>query len=266
MLLTRILTALVLIPLVVWALLKLPPGGLAVLLGVVVALSAWEWAQFATRSQPLRAAYAVLLGVAVLALPLAGAPLAVAGVLLWLAMFGWLLAYPRGLRPGITQAPMRLALGAAILWLFAAAALALAAVDNGRVLVLLTLVLVWAMDVGGYFFGKRFGRRKLAPQVSPNKSWEGFAGGALLGAIVSLAGMPLLGLSGAGALQFALLGTLVAMASVVGDLTESMFKRQSGIKDSGALLPGHGGLLDRLDSTYAALPLMLAGWLLLPTP
>ncbi len=266
MLLTRVLTALALIPLVVWAVLALPLWGLATLLGVVVALSAHEWAQFAVATQPARIVYALLCGAAVCGLPLltSNMPLfaPAGGVLCWVAMTIWIGRYPQGFVRGVGQAPLRLLVGACVLLLFAASALQLATVEYGRLLILITLVLVWAMDVGGYFFGKRFGRRKLSPQISPNKSWEGFWGGALLALLVALvAANVVLPLQGVDMGVFAALGVAVSMISVLGDLAESMFKRQAGIKDSGALLPGHGGLLDRLDSTYAAMPLMLAGWL-----
>lgn len=267
MLLTRVLTALALIPLVVWAVLGLPLTGLAVLLGVVVALSAYEWAQFAVVSQAARWVFALVCGVAVAGMPYLTSEQAllapVAGVLLWSGMTLWISRYPQGFIPGVGQVGLRLVTGALVLVLFAASALQLAVLEYGRWLILITLVLVWAMDVGGYFFGKQFGRHKLSPQISPNKSWEGFWGGALLAALVAIvAAFFVLPLRGTPIWIFAALGVVVSMISVLGDLAESMFKRQAGIKDSGALLPGHGGLLDRLDSTYAAMPLMLAGWLL----
>lgn len=264
MLLTRLLTALALIPLVVAAVLWLPPAGLAILLGVVAAGSAWEWSQFALHPRRGRLSYAMGVGVLAILLPLQPWATAALGCAFWLAMLLWLALFPRGIRQGITQPVLRLAIGATLLVLFAAGALAMAVEPAGRELILITLVLVWAMDVGGYFVGKRYGRRRLAPLISPNKSWEGFWGGALLAAVVALvAAYAVLGLHGSAAITFVALAMVVAMLSVVGDLTESMFKRQTGIKDSGTLLPGHGGLLDRLDSTYAAMPLMLAGSLLL---
>nr|MBV6628542.1 phosphatidate cytidylyltransferase [Oceanococcus sp. HetDA_MAG_MS8] len=264
MLLTRLLTALALIPLVVAAVLWLPPAGLAVLLALVAAGSAWEWSQFALHPRRGRLSYALGVGLLAVLLPLQPWLTAVLGCVFWLSMLIWLGVFPRGIRQGITQPALRLLIGAALLVLFAAGALAMALEPAGRELILITLVLVWAMDVGGYFAGKRFGRRRLAPLISPNKSWEGFWGGAVLAAIVAVvAAYGVLGLSGASAMGFVGLAMVVAMLSVIGDLTESMFKRQTGIKDSGTLLPGHGGLLDRLDSTYAAMPLMLAGSLLL---
>jgi phosphatidate cytidylyltransferase len=124
----------------------------------------------------------------------------------------------------------------------------------GNWLILSVMVLVWAADIGAYFSGRAFGKRKLAPQVSPGKSWEGVYGGLA----VSLAITLVVGINrgwGFGQLLLGLLGAaLVVMSSVIGDLTESMFKRRAGIKDSSNLLPGHGGVLDRIDSLTAAIP------------
>ena len=124
----------------------------------------------------------------------------------------------------------------------------------GNWLIMAVMVLVWGADIGAYFSGRAFGKRKLAPQVSPGKSWEGVYGGLLLSLVITaIVGLVrdwgfaqiLMGLVGAAVIVF---------ISVVGDLTESMFKRQSGIKDSSNLLPGHGGVLDRIDSLTAAIP------------
>lgn len=270
MLLTRVLTALALVPLVVWGVLALPVTGLTIFLAIISALSAYEWGQFALAQKPLRAVYAAFCGAVVLLLPqwLENPTwVALPALVFWVALTAWMGAYPRGFVHGVGQAALRLPIGALILWFFSAAVFELAERDGGRVLILLTLVLVWAMDVGGYFFGKQFGKHKLAPQVSPNKSWEGLWGGALLAllvaAVASFLILPRFAVLPLPAAQMCVLGVVVAVLSVIGDLAESMFKRQSDVKDSGALLPGHGGLLDRLDSSYTAMPVMLAGLVLL---
>jgi phosphatidate cytidylyltransferase len=132
-------------------------------------------------------------------------------------------------------------------------------------LILAVMVLVWVADIGAYFSGRRFGKNKLAPQVSPGKSWEGVFGGLAASLLVTLAVGLTRDWSGS-ALLIAIAGAaVVVLISVVGDLTESMFKRQAGLKDSSNLLPGHGGVLDRIDSLTAAIPvfavlLWLAGW------
>jgi len=134
--------------------------------------------------------------------------------------------------------------------------------EDGPLLVLFIMVLIWVADTGAYFSGRRFGRVKLAPHISPGKTREGVYG-ALLGAV--LCGLLLYQLrpqTGALALLI-LFCLLLALVSVVGDLFESLLKRQAGLKDSGQLLPGHGGMLDRIDSLTAAAPVYLLGLLLL---
>jgi len=116
-------------------------------------------------------------------------------------------------------------------------------------------VLVWGADIGAYFSGRAFGKRKLAPAVSPGKSWEGVYGGLALTLVITI----IVGIVRDWTVKEMLLGLIgaavVVLISVVGDLTESMFKRQAGIKDSSNLLPGHGGVLDRIDSLTAAIPI-----------
>lgn len=118
--------------------------------------------------------------------------------------------------------------------------------------VLAFLLMIWANDIAAYFVGSWFGRHKLAPRISPGKSWEGAIAGVLAAAIVALFVAPLLPLSAAGALGFAV---VVTVASQAGDLFESAIKRRAGVKDSGALLPGHGGVLDRFDGILLAAPI-----------
>jgi phosphatidate cytidylyltransferase len=118
------------------------------------------------------------------------------------------------------------------------------------------LIIVWAADIGAYFSGKRFGRVKLAPSISPGKTWEGVAGGLLAVLLLVVGRGYWAGSDLAVLVPFCL---AVAMISVVGDLTVSIFKRNAGVKDSGSLFPGHGGLLDRIDSVTAAAPLFALG-------
>jgi phosphatidate cytidylyltransferase len=129
-------------------------------------------------------------------------------------------------------------------------------IAHGPEAVLCLVLLVVASDVGAYFAGRKYGRLKLAPQVSPSKTWEGAAGGLLFVALLAAAGALIFGLPMIATVAF---GCAIGLISIVGDLTESMFKRSAGLKDSGRLLPGHGGMLDRIDSVTAAAPLYALG-------
>jgi phosphatidate cytidylyltransferase len=259
----RIGTALLLAALVIVVLVWLPPEVAVALIAVAIFAAGYEWAGFARlQSVPARLAYAaaillVLTGAEILAAD----PRWLTGILRiaavwWLLAFVWL-----ALR---AQSGGRLAAVVVGFLVLVPAGIGLSHLvtlqPHGQLLLLYLLVLIAAADVGAYFGGRTFGRRKLAPHVSPGKTWEGFAAGMLAAAMVAVAGafmfdMPLW--------PWLLLCELVALVSVVGDLTESMFKRHVGLKDSGKLLPGHGGILDRIDSLTAAAPTFLLGLLAL---
>ena len=163
----------------------------------------------------------------------------------------WVLAVPLWLARGVNPQP-RLALLVAGFLVLVPAALALAGLPAARVLQV--LVLVWAADTAAYFVGRAWGRRKLAPAVSPSKTWEGAWGGIAGAVAYAIIGGTFL--SGVGAWPvYAVVAVLLGVISIVGDLFESAAKRQAGVKDSGTLLPGHGGILDRVDSATAVLPI-----------
>jgi phosphatidate cytidylyltransferase len=124
------------------------------------------------------------------------------------------------------------------------------------------LTLVWLADIGAYFSGRKFGKRKLAPSISPGKTWEGVYGGVLVNLIWILLVFWLIDGWGIGLLPFVLIGVATVAISVVGDLFESVLKREAGVKDSGQLLPGHGGVLDRIDSVIAATPVFVSGFMI----
>lgn len=273
MLRDRILTAAVLLALLLAALLQPGPWPFALLTLALMSAAAWEWGRLNQASQPLSLFFGLLVaGGGLLALLhwVAQVP-----VLLWWVVVGvWLLGGGLALRrgPGAWPAlsrPARWLLGLLALW---AAWLALAqARAVGINFMLSALCLVWVADIAAYFGGRRFGRRKLAPGISPGKSWEGVWSGALGVAVLALAwqwadsrfelGAPSLytllqqGLGWAGML--AAIAALTAF-SVAGDLVESLVKRAAGAKDSSRLLPGHGGVLDRVDALLPTLPLAMA--------
>ena len=187
-------------------------------------------------------------------------------IVLWIALLWWAIAFLWILRYPTTVPPAVAALAGLLVlipsWLALVAILRVP--EHGPAFALLALCIVFAGDIGAFFAGHRFGRVKLAPQVSPGKTWEGLIGGVLLAALTAAAGGAFLGLSPGIMVP---VGLGVAALSVVGDLTESMFKRSVGAKDSGHLIPGHGGVLDRIDSITAAMPLfaLVLSWLGLST-
>jgi phosphatidate cytidylyltransferase len=191
--------------------------------------------------------------------------LLVAGVAWWLLACVWLRHFAFGAAPTGENRNLKLLAGAFVI---VPAWVALVQVhDESRphahAWTLLALVIVWAADIGAYFSGRAFGRRKLAPQISPGKTWAGAWGALVSGVLVMLAGGWLLGVRDAHLLGLAVLAPVMVAASIVGDLLESLMKRHAQVKDSGTLFPGHGGLLDRLDSVFAALPVFALGLLLL---
>ncbi|WP_440995608.1 phosphatidate cytidylyltransferase [Arhodomonas sp. SL1] len=270
MLRTRIITAVVLLPLVVYLVWWAPPWGLALGLAVVVAAGGWEWSQLAGLSNPwVRGAYAV--GCAVGTLGLAWYVLGPGvGLLLLTAAAAWWLV--PGLRiarfasSGGRQRPLPWldGLGGVITLLTAAAAmLAVHRFPLGPLWLTVLFLLVWGADIGGYFAGRRWGRRRLAPALSPGKTWAGAAGGLVLGLVAAALALAVATWMGASFAVFwgagLLLGVVTIAMSVIGDLFESMLKRQRGLKDSGQLLPGHGGILDRIDALVAAAPVFALG-------
>ncbi|MCP4271575.1 MAG: phosphatidate cytidylyltransferase [Gammaproteobacteria bacterium] len=134
---------------------------------------------------------------------------------------------------------------------------------RGSSILLFSLCLVWAADTGAFIAGKAFGKHKLAPHVSPKKTWEGVVGGAILAILVAIISSHLLSIPDKQLPGLALMVVVIVSYSVIGDLTESIFKRLAGVKDSGNILPGHGGVLDRIDGLTAVMPLCLLGYAIL---
>lgn len=265
MLAIRVATAVVLVPLVVAGIVYLPTTAVALIVALLLALGAWEWARLLGWDNRIaRGAYTVLYAVLVAALlttdSVSGQVTAVAGGLLavaclcWLAGVYWLRRFPQGWAATLGRPRAGALLG--LVWLCAAAVAlpAIHAMPQGAGLLLTCFVLVWGADTGAYFVGRTLGRHKLAPAVSPGKTIEGAVGGIVAALVVALIAGLWLGYSGGGLVLFVVLGGWIAVVSVLGDLTLSMFKRHAGIKDSGAFFPGHGGVLDRLDSVLAAAP------------
>ncbi|MEW6648331.1 MAG: phosphatidate cytidylyltransferase [Pseudomonadota bacterium] len=268
MLKLRVITALVLAPLAIWATLALPGPWFAAMLGVIFVLGAWEWSRLAgLQHVVLRHFYvAVFVGVmiALLNRDTIGYLLffvAAAGVLWWCVALVLVLRFPHGSTLW-KRYPSLVSFAGMLTLLPGWVSLAGLQWHTGPRHALFVMLLIWGADVGAYFAGHAFGRRKLAPQVSPGKTWAGVGGAMASTLVITLIGTPLLGLPLTALSWMLPLALVVVAASIVGDLTESMFKRLAAVKDSGGLLPGHGGVLDRIDSLTAAAPVFVFGFFL----
>lgn len=270
MLKQRVITASIIAAVFLLVLLLAPLEVFTFFIVVVVAFAAWEWANLAGLLKPAqRAVYvaAVLACGAALflavfktaALPL-DAVLMVSGAW-WAVALLWVQSYPSSaVLWGST--PARAVIGVFVLLPTLLALYALHEMERGQWMVIAVVLLVAAADIGAYFAGRAFGKRKLAPRVSPGKTWAGAVGGL---ATVALMAVLYGALSGSSVLVALAVSLPAAAASILGDLLESMFKRHRGIKDSGQLLPGHGGVLDRIDGLLAAAPVfalavVATGW------
>jgi phosphatidate cytidylyltransferase len=270
----RVLTAVVLLALLVPALFASRPWPFDLLILLFIGAAGWEWGRLNQAGMLSSLAMGVGLAAACAAALAAGWPARPPVLVWWLAAAVWVAGGTLALRSGPSRWPQlpqlaRLALGLVALW---AAWLAMChARSLGINFILSVFCLVWAADIAAYFGGRRFGRRKLAPSISPGKSWEGVYSGMAGVFALTLAWRALelrvdtdsLSLFGRLISHLGLIGGLVALAflagmSVVGDLVESLVKRAAGAKDSSRLLPGHGGVLDRIDALLPVFPLSLA--------
>ncbi len=265
----RAVTALILAPLGIAAVIYLPSAGFALLLGLVCALGLREWSRLSGLASPLIGViYLALNALLMLWLWRQGFALlrdvSTVGAVFWCLAPLWLMYYGFAARPALATSIFKHLIGVLVIvpaW--CAGALLHADPDRGALWVLFVVVLIWCADVFAYFSGRRFGGRKLAPRISPGKTWAGVYGG-LLGAALyaSICGW-LFGIRGQLLLAFVALSMVTVAISIAGDLFESLMKRHSGMKDSGQLFPGHGGALDRFDSLFAALPVFVFGKLVL---
>jgi phosphatidate cytidylyltransferase len=254
----RVLTAIVLAAVMLGVMLGLPPVATVWLLTVLVLVGAWEWASFAgLASHGARAAFTMVVALALVAsfylysaIPGFVWITLIVALAWWFAAFLWLCLAPARVTP-VTAALAGL-LSLVPCWL---ALVYITFKTQGTHWVLFTLSLVWAADTGAFFAGRWLGRVPLAPRVSPKKTWEGALGGVFASAIVAWAAATWW--LHVDVWPFVLTCVAVAALSIVGDLTESMLKRSSGLKDSGSLFPGHGGMLDRIDSVTAAAPALV---------
>lgn len=283
MLKQRVITALILVAILIGAIFYLPFMAFAVIAGVFFVIAAWEWGQFPHFKTFQRIVYTGLVAIISFALYVwsvnsidinSSAVYFQKEKIMWLVALAacwWLVAvflvkaYPAGVQLWINRWVQAL-IGLVVIIPTLFALMFLHQQSNGPWLIVILVACVVCADTGAYFVGRAFGKNKLAPNVSPGKSKEGFYGGLVCSCIFAV----VLTLS-LGGLKHSETWWLIAMivpaslVSVLGDLLESMFKRERGIKDSGKILPGHGGVLDRVDSVTAAAPIftliyILSGW------
>ena len=260
----RVITAAILGVAFLWLLLNLSSLHFALVIGVLVVVAGWEWTGLMKiNTASGKAGYLLLL---TLSLILASSWLGLfdhfdqsraeqilqVAVALWAVIFLWVQGYPSSAILWSSRPVMGL-LGILLLTFTWVAVTSILYHGAGQWMLLLAIVVVALADVGGYVVGNLWGKHKLAPVVSPGKTWEGFAGGIFL-QLLFILGLALL-LPDVAIKDLCVLIIPVALYSVLGDLFESMLKRNRGVKDSSQLLPGHGGVLDRIDGFMAALPL-----------
>jgi len=270
---TRVIAALIMAPLAICAMLLLPTQWLAALAAIVFLTGLWEWLKLSGVDDSLPRTVLLVLNLLLMVLLVwaSGGSLvlfqlaSLIGVAWWLLALVWLGFFNFGADQGSYARALKLAAGSlAIVPAWAALVLIHAepqasGAEMGHRWLLTALAIVWAADSGAYFAGRHFGRHKLAPRISPNKTIEGLLGGMVAGLLAAAA---FGAIAGATMAQMpALLGVaaVTVLASVLGDLFESLLKRQAGAKDSGNVIPGHGGVLDRIDGVLAALPVFVLG-------
>ncbi len=273
---TRVLAALTMAPFAIAAVLFLPTPWVVALAAVMFLAGLWEWLRLADIDDTLARTVLLLVNLLLMvALVWASRSesggslvlfqlMVVLGVIWWLLAMIWLRHYDFASDHDTHARVFKLGAGTlAVVPAWCALAVIHASQPYGHAWLLIALAVVWAADSGAYFAGRRFGKRKLSPRISPNKTVEGMAGGAIAGIAVAMIGAPLAGASLAQLPAVALVAAIAVGFSVVGDLFESLLKRHVGAKDSGDLIPGHGGILDRIDGVLAALPVFALGkaWL-----
>lgn len=263
MLKQRVITGLILVIAFAGSLFLLPALVFVTLVGAVILLGAWEWSRLAGLATPMqRLAYVALVAaaMAIYHWGAVGQPVALLAVAAgwWLLVLFWVLDYPASARR-LHNRPVVLLMGVMTLLPAWVALYWLLGREQGAHWLALVAAVVASADIGAFFGGHTFGRHRLAPAVSPGKTWEGVLCGLLLALLVGAASAPWFGVGGNDWLYWLALILVTSFAGVLGDLGESMIKRAHGVKDSGSVLPGHGGVLDRIDSLSAALPVFALG-------
>ena len=265
MLKQRILTAAVLIPVVIGLLFYLPPPAFCLLSGLLMVAAAAEWASLMQLQRILfRFLYLAIMLAVMLVILFIPVPLILAVTAgWWLLALAMVLMYPRGIGCWHRSVLIKGLMGFMVLIPCWIALNYIRHQPNGTYVLLFVFVLIWGADSTAYFVGKKWGKTKFAPLVSPGKSIQGVCGAVLFAIVVTIAAGMLSDPPLEIMISAVILSTLTVLFSILGDLFESMLKREAGLKDSGSILPGHGGLLDRIDSLTAAAPIYAVGSLIL---
>lgn len=265
MLKQRFITAIILIPLVLLALFYLPPFWFALCSAIVIAAAAWEWSRLMGLQKTLHRILYVDLIILLLIVAAILSPL----WWLWLALIWWvnafilIIIFEKHPQSQFRSKILKGFAGICVLIPCWVSINFLCFMPPRPIWLLMVLVVVWMADIAAYFAGHRFGKHKLAPRISPGKSKEGVYAALIITGVVALITAFSLHLPLIRVVLFTGFILLTVIASIVGDLFESLLKRQEGLKDSGSLLPGHGGILDRIDSLTAAAPIFTFGLILL---
>lgn len=259
----RILTAAVLLPLICFAILKLSSNYFTLLLAVITALGAWEWSTLVRFQQKtLRILFVIMILLSiVMSFRIDTHVILWCGCGYWVWIFIAVLCFNTGAKPLGLQFPALRIISGIFFLMTGFVAIDVIRQFFGAEWFLLMLVIIMAADTGAYFSGRVFGRRPLAKAVSPNKTLEGLLGGLLLVLVVSVLGSYFFHITLHQRILFCSLSLVASMVSVVGDLSISVMKRQLQLKDTGHLLPGHGGILDRLDSVFSGMLIFALGFL-----
>lgn len=260
-LLQRILTAVVLIPVVLWIVLFSPEQVFVIALGLIVLIAGYEWAALSGIKSPIKQCFlaVILLAIAFTVNALSATflqQLMSVSLFFWLGLTLLIIALPSYLLTMKLSVPLMTLLGLAVInMIFISLYQLRFGFEQGPELLMYLLLLIWITDSGAYFAGRALGRHKLSPLISPGKSIEGVVGGLMSCLIFSFFAASYFAVNGR--TFFMLMSLFVAFISVYGDLFESLIKRRAKVKDSGNILPGHGGMLDRIDSLVAAGPVFL---------
>ena len=266
----RLLTAFLMGPIILWGIFSLPEFWFSFAAVILVTIGAWEWAAFVGLTKSLERTLFVLFNIALFLVVLYLQNRSINHAVIYSSVAWWLISIPllltfpfkdnHFLRLNLTKGLIGVVL---LLATLVSMVLIRSNPNYGPEFVLYIILMVWFADSGAYFVGRTLGKNKLIPNVSPGKTWEGVIGALVVTVIASIIAIDLLSIPSSNSVFFVLITFVTVVYSIVGDLSESMFKRMSDIKDSGHILPGHGGILDRIDSLMSALPIFFIGLLLM---